>query len=234
MNIETEPQTTPLSRKVRRWLILVAIVAGIFLFITRVAIPFFETGGGQVDTRPVPGDADNFDPIAAFPEVQDYAGAGAMLIRVEFDYVRADGTLELTADYKPRPSVTYEFVLEVPRPDDAPPVGAGGANTGPWYQTVIIEVGNPGQWYTVRSGNSSYSYKNEGMERETRSPSANLYHDIVPAPTCDLAAFWEVARSEDAPLDAVATITYDDRGYRFRITGLSIDLEFDQDCNRIS
>ena len=149
------------------------------------------------------------------------------------DYVRSDGTMELTASYRPRPSVTYEFFQEVPRPDDAPPIGAGGANTGPWYQRVIIEIGDPGQWYTVTSGNSEYSYKNRGMSRETRSPSSKPIQEALPAPTCDLAALWEIARHEDAPLDAVAIITYDEDGYTFAISGLSIYLKFDHDCNWI-
>jgi hypothetical protein len=233
MVIESKTQNTASRRKTRFWLILAAVVVAIFLFVTRVAIPFFETGGGAMHTRDVPGDPDNFDPIAAFPAVQEYAGENALFVEMRANYVRADGTMELTASYRPRPSVTYEFVQEVPRPDDAPPVGAGGANTGPWYQRVIVEVENPGQWYSVTSGSSEYSYKNRGMSRETRSPSTMAYQEAVPPPTCDLATFWEVAQHEDAPMDAVAIITYDADSYTFVISGLSIYLEFDRDCNLI-
>ena len=48
-------------------------------------------------TRSVLGDAANFDPSAALPEVAKFAGLGARLIWMEANLVRSDGTLDLKA-----------------------------------------------------------------------------------------------------------------------------------------
>src|SRR5262245_36247361 len=65
--------------------LLVAVAACRYL-----VIPFFETGGGNADTREVPGDATHFDPIANFAAIKAYAGEGAQLTSFDAYYVRSD------------------------------------------------------------------------------------------------------------------------------------------------
>lgn len=228
------------KKRGRWWLYLRLILLGIagVLCYRLVAMPIFISGFGMADTRPVPGDASRFDPIASLPEIKAYAGENVQLISIDAYYVRSDGTMELTADYSPSPNVEYKFVREVPRPADAPPVGAGGANTGPWYEPITIEASKPGQWFTVsRTGGGSrttYSYMNQGMEREVDSPDDGLSDQIVADPACSFAGLWQQAIKHDAPRDAVATIEYDVSGYNFNISGLSIYLTFDTNCQLTS
>lgn len=193
-------------------------------------IPFFISGGGNVDTRPVPGDATRFDPVATFQEVAAYAGEGARLLSLTAYYVKSDGTLDLTADYYPR--VDYEFAREVPRPDDAPPVGAGGTASGQWYEPIEIDAYQPNQWRRV-SGSQNYSYMNQGMERDVSDATTTLSGTFVAAPACSFARLWETAITRDAPRDAVATIEYDAEGYDFRISDVSISLRFNTNCQLV-
>lgn len=84
------------------------------------------TGIQAVETRAVDGDAAAFDPISAYDSIAAFAGEGAQLVSFDAYYVRSDGTLDLTATYTPSPRVTLEYLLEVPRPDNAPPPGVAG------------------------------------------------------------------------------------------------------------
>src|SRR5262245_20374007 len=47
------------------------------------------------EMRAVPGDASQFDPLAALDEAQELAGEGAQLSSLTARYVRADGTMDL-------------------------------------------------------------------------------------------------------------------------------------------
>lgn len=223
----------------RRWRLgcflslVILIVVGYFAF-TYVIIPLFATGFGMADTRPVPGDPRRFDPIAALPEVQEYAGEGALLYAIDANYVRRDGTLDLNAEYSPKPYVDFEFYREVPRPADAPPVGAGGSVEDKWYERVTIRAYEPGQWRqvtTIGGGiTTRYSYMNQGMERDISSPTASRPGEPPAAPMCSFGQLWDAALERGAPADAVAVIEYDAQGYDFRINGASIALRFNQDC----
>jgi hypothetical protein len=191
--------------------------------------PLFISGFGLADTRPVPGDSRHFDPIAAYPVIVDYAGGKSNLVSIFALYVRSDGTLDLNASY--RPYVTYEFYREMDTPPaDAPPVGAGGTVSGTWYEPVQIRAYEPGQWRRVSGGGVGYTYMNQGMERDTSSPTTNPSDEFVDMPVCSFKQLWDVALTKDAPKDAVATIEYDIDGYEFRISDTSISLEFDFDC----
>ncbi|MFN0146395.1 MAG: hypothetical protein ACKVT1_07795 [Dehalococcoidia bacterium] len=186
-----------------------------------------------VDTREAPGDARAFDPLAALPEIAAYAGEGARLISVEIALVRADGTLDLKASYTPKPQVTYTFAREIPRPADAPPPGAGGANTGPWHEPVEVRVYEPGQRRrrTTTSGGvrRTVDYVNKGMERDVGEASAAAVA-FVETPACRIAEFWKAAIAQGAPADGVARITYDADGYDFAVTGFRVSLRFGADC----
>src|SRR5436190_7302925 len=152
--------------RLRRGLIVLAITIAIVACVIFGVIPFFENGGGNADTRDVPGDAAHFDPVTSYPSVLDYAGTGAELVSVDAYYVRSDGTAELNATYSPAPYVDYNFVRKLDKaPPNAPPIGAGGANTDPWYEPVEIRLYQPGQMRQVTSGGNSYTYVNKGMER---------------------------------------------------------------------
>jgi hypothetical protein len=234
-NIELTPvnqRRGPLARLLT--LVKLAILTALIVLAFKYVItPFFETGGGNVDTREVPGSATSFDPVAALPGVTDYAGSGAQLLSISAYYVRSDGTLDLTADSY-HPYVEYNFAREVAAPADAPPVGAGGSFSGKWYEPVEIKASKPGQWYHVDAGSSEYDYMNKGMERETSRPTSSQ-QNIVPAPKCAFADLWKTAlKVKEVPQSAVATIEYDYDGYDFRIGDLSIWMKFDLDCKLTS
>lgn len=182
-----------------------------------------------IETRELPGDARRFDPVAALPEVQAYAGENARLISLEWNLVRADGTLDLEAPYTPKPSATYEFAREVPRPENAPPPGAGGANTGPWYRNVSIRAYDPGQRRTIIRNGRRSTYANQGLERGEYDATTARRRFVDP-PTCPIRDLFAVAIARGAPPDAVARVVYDADGYSFTISGVGISLEFDAAC----
>ncbi|MBZ0286193.1 MAG: hypothetical protein K8I30_01160, partial [Anaerolineae bacterium] len=188
---------------------------------------FFETGGGNADTRDVPGDPTHFDPIASFAAIKTYAGEGALLTGFEAYFVHSDGTLDLPADYYPR--VSASFVIPTTAPADAPPIGAGGSADGEWYLPVEIAIFQPGQWRKVTSSRGSYTYVNKGMQRDVNDPTSNAPM-ILSDPTCSFADLWQEAIKHDAPQSAVAIIEYHASGYRFSISDVSIHLDFDMDC----
>jgi hypothetical protein len=202
-------------------------------------IPFMNevmtalTGVQAPKTQALQGDPSNYDPIAGLAQVQAFAGADAKLISIDISYIRADGTMDLNASYSPAPRVDYKFVREVPRPDDAPPVGVAGSTAGPWYEPITIEVYQPGQrrHVSITSGSSrvSFDYTNEGMVRDVDSPTSSGSFDIVKTPECSIKKLWDIALEHDAPIDAVATISYDSDGYDFNISGV-VYLSFNNNC----
>ncbi len=189
---------------------------------------------GGPETKPISGDPTRFDPVGGLKDAQDFAGEGAQLISIVASYVRSDGTMDLNASYKPAPHTEYEFIREVPKPADAPPVGAGGTKGGKWYEPVTIDVYEPGQTRHVTSIgggiSSEYNYTNQGMEKDVQSPTTNPSGETISKPTCSFADLWQVAIKEDAPEDAVAIIEYNSDGYVFNIVGTLV-LEFDKECN---
>lgn len=132
--------------------------------------------------------------------------------------------------------MTAEYVVEVARPDNAPPPGVAGAGGDKWYQRVIIEAYQPGQRRTVtQTGggiSTRYSYVNEGMTRDVRSTPSTNTTPFLPAPRCAFREMWAVALERGAPADAVAVIEYDEEGYEFEINipDRRVSLDFDNDC----
>ncbi len=184
------------------------------------------------ETQPIDGDPSRFNPFASYESVAAFAGNGAQLTEITAQYVRADGTMDLNADYTPAPNTTYEFVREIPRPADAPPIGVAGTTDGAWYEIVTIRVYEPGQrrrvTRTSSSGNSTYFYTNEGMERTVSTPTTNI-DPVLSPPSCAISRLWETAIARGAPADAVAIVDYDEDGYTFNITGVMV-LRFNQEC----
>jgi hypothetical protein len=205
-------------------IVLILLVAGItgfiVLMIQLTTGPAARAFHNIPDTRAIPGNAAKFDPVASLPEVAAFAGEGAQLLSIDAHYVRSDGTMELTAENY-HPYVEYDFVRPVPTPTDAPPLGAGGNAGGPWYEPVSIESTKPGQSYYVQSSSGNYSYTSDGLLRKASKPESRRER-IVPPPKCTFAQLWQTAiQKKEAPKDAVASIQYDDQGYRFNISSMS-------------
>jgi hypothetical protein len=190
-----------------------------------------------LSTTELPGDANAFDPFVALAAVTAFAGEGAQLAEIEAMQVRSDGTQNLNATYDPPvPRTEYTFYREVPRPADAPPVGAGGTTSGAWYEPITIEAYRPGQMSQIRrtGGGISIStqFVNQGLKREAEDPTSNLsfFEGFVEPPACTTRQLWALALEEGAPADAVATITYDGEGYQFSISGAGFSMDFDANC----
>ncbi|HYO89408.1 MAG TPA: hypothetical protein VER79_12215, partial [Candidatus Limnocylindrales bacterium] len=187
---------------------------------------------------PLPGEASTFDPFAALPEVTAFAGAEAQLAEIEAVQVRSDGTQNLNADYAPpRPRTTYTYFREVPRPENAPPLGAGGSAGDQWYEPITIEAYQPGAMSQItRTGggmNIRTQFVNQGLKRQVNDPTNSLsFNDsgFVAAPKCTTRQLWSTALERGAPADAVASITYNADGYEFRISGIGVSLTFDANC----
>jgi hypothetical protein len=193
------------------------------------------SGSPLKQTLAISGDPSHFDPYKSLAEAQAFAAKDAQLISITANFVRADGTMDLTATYKPGPSTKYKFVHQVPPPANAPPVGAGGNASDTWYEPVTITAYRPGQVESITrtSGNSrvSYTFVNNGYSRETDDPISRLSDPILAAPRCDLAQLWKVAiQTYDAPPNAVATIEYTANGYDFSIAGTNVSITFDKNC----
>jgi hypothetical protein len=214
---------------------LLAAASAIFNF----NIPFMNqimtalTGVEAPQTQPLTTDPNNFDAFAGLEQARALAGENALLISINANYVRSDGTMDLNASYSPAPRTDYKFVREIPRPEDAPPVGVAGSTNGQWYEPITIEVYRPGsrRHVSITSGGSrvSFDYTNEGMVRDVDSPTTSLSGEILEDPKCTMKQLWAIALEHDAPQDAVAIITYDAEGYDFNISGV-VYLEFTPNC----
>lgn len=201
-------------------IVIIGLCGGVPILISTY---FFE------DTRAISGDASHYDPFAALPDVQDYAGDDAQLISISAQYVGSDGTMDLTADYYA--SVDYEFFRPaVGDPDSSVPLGVSGSQAVSGYQRVTIRVWQPNQLRQVTSTNASYQYLHLGMAREISAPTQEKYGESIGAPRCTTQQLWEAAIGQDAPRQAVAIIDYTSEGYRFRINDTNIALNFDLDC----
>lgn len=185
----------------------------------------------------VPGDVHRFDPIAALPAVLAYAGAGAQLIAIDVLHAREDGTLDLEADYYPGWTIPVRYHVVRPtqaQADPSLPVGARPALAP--FERLEIEVMKP-HWRTVDTNDSEWTSKHRGMLASggrgvAASQPAGLGPRDAPvaAPSCDLAALWQVARQRGAPAGAVATIRYDAAGYHFVIPQTAVDFQVDGSC----
>lgn len=238
-------QTRRHNMRLMLFIILLSVVLPIVLVVVVLSSVFGAVGdtfggiGGLIDsvsgpeTRAISGNASSFDPITALAEVNGFAGEDAQLTAIYAYYVRSDGTLDLNATYSPAPRVEYEFLREVPRPADAPPVGAGGTTAGQWYEPVTIEAYQPGQVRHVSQTGGGvsleYNYTNQGLEKQVGSPTTRPSGAVVAPPECSFSQLWQVALKKDAPTDAVAIIEYDESGYDFNISGV-VHLRFNADC----
>lgn len=185
-------------------------------------------------SRPIVGDASNFEPFAAYSQALAMAGDGAQLVSIRVVQVRADGTQNLNATYSPPlPDTTYKFVRKVAPPANAPPVGAGSNAGGQWYEGVSIRAYKPGtRTRTTRTGGGvSFSYElvNDGFMATIDSPTTSMSEKFVDPPTCSIVDFWQAGIDAGYPKDGVATLEYNTQGYTLSMIG-SKRLSFDFDC----
>jgi hypothetical protein len=188
------------------------------------------------ETYPITGEPTRFDPIAAIAEIKAKAGAKAVFTEMDATSVRADGTMDLNAKYKPAPNATYRFQVpldKAPDGQEAPPIGAGRGPDDIWVQDVTVRVYEPGMHRHVTrvsgGSRSSYSYINEGMDVDRGTPRMMKLEAGIPSVKVSTKEMWEVALKLGAPKDAVARIDLDDDEYTFGITGTKINLRWDKD-----
>jgi len=211
-------------------------VAILSVFAPQVLMPLVTglSGLPTKQTQSITGDPSHFDPIKSYAEARNFAAKDAQLVGFTARFVRPDGTMDLTATYRPAPQTEYTFVQPTAAPTNAPPIGVNSNADAQWYLPITITAYQPGQNQYIResSGGSSleYTFTNNGYSREVSSVNNNA-KNILPAPTCDLAQLWKIAiQTANAPPTAVATITYKATGYQFDITGTAVHLTFGMDC----
>jgi hypothetical protein len=204
---------------------LASIMGGIFAYTSVVA---------EATWFP-PGDPARFDPVARVGTIQSYAGSGARLLGFEARFVRSDGTLDLTAAYRPGPTVEYRFARSLPGPPkDAAPLGTVRQPDDQWFEPITVKVSRPWELRSVSRSSvgtrSRYRYFNLGMARSAGRPQAAPQLAFAAAPSCSLRDFWKVAAERGAPPQSVAVVRYDPTGYLFQIQGTPILLAFGLDC----
>lgn len=193
------------------------------------------------ETQPLPessSDPTKFDPLVALGEIRAWAGSDALLAEINARYVRADGTLDLNAQYgSSQAGVEYVFFRPIERPEDAPPPGAPGAGVGQWYEQITIDVFRPGQMRQITSTGGSVSVRtqviNQGMTRRVGEPTTQLfpYDDgFVGTPDCAFSLLWERMIERGAPADGIANIEYNAEGYGFIISNVGSGV-IDSGCN---
>ena len=225
--------TSPTSGLGCLYTLVGALIIGVPLLIF-ITLPLFKSGFGKANTRVV-NNPRNYDPIVEYVNVLAFASENgeALLIGFNAQQVRSDGKLDLQPAYDhPKPRVDFEFVRPVPRPDNATPIGAGGANES-FHEPIDIAVYEPGQWRRSSSSSggirTTYTYVNQGMDKDVDDIASGDY-TALPAPTCHFATLWAYAIEQGAPAEAVANIGYDKYGYNFRIQGTSFRYKFDIKC----
>jgi hypothetical protein len=212
-----------------------ATLIGIFVFlfvciVGSIGVPTLFGTFFFVNTKPVPGDAANFDLIAGMPEIYEWIGADAELKDLYATGVRSDGTMDLFANYTSIVSLT--FVRPTQANNDLP-LGAGGSESDIAYEEVDVDIFTPNQMRTSSSSSNGmrtrFSYINRGALIEVDG-TTNTKPITLFMPTCSFADLWAIAIENDVPENAVAAISYDNYGYDFRIIDTNYDLEFSQDC----
>ena len=179
----------------------------------------------------IPGDVHAFDPVAAAPAVQRFAGPGARLAKLVIQHCPASGLLDLEAAYYPGWTVPARYLFVRPTQahvDPSLPVGAR-PEVAP-TEGVEVEVMKD-HWRHVSSNGSESDQHHRGMHASVESAPSD---PPTALPACPLSRLWAVARTRGAPADAVATITYDATGYEFEIQGTPVALRFDASCAEVS
>ena len=208
-------------------LVLGVIIGGCF---GTIKLATYAIGYLQEGTRPPPGDAAKFDPITSYADVAKFAGDNVQVEYISMEFVKSDGTMDLTADYGAEASYRFAHILDK-APDNGAPLGAGGKPGGTYAELINVNVDKPRLEGTT-SGTTHYDWYNFGMSR-TVIPAQPLTEPTAAPPTCSTKQLWDAAIKNDAPANAVATIYYSSDGYAFDIKDTSVHLLFDTSCNLI-
>ncbi len=198
-----------------------------------VVVLFLACGLGctyQESVEP-PEDITAFNFTRALPKVEAYAGQDASLVKIEAYYVRSDGTMDLTADYRPR--LNYTFVRKRAEGSEDGPIGTGQRQRA--YEVIEVEVREPG-WLNINSGGRSNSTeRHKGMNRRISESGEDVWKARTPPPKCDVKEVWAKAiKKVKAPKNAVAIITYERGGYQFSIHDVDINVVFDKKCKLLT
>ncbi len=184
--------------------------------------------GACAEGEEVPGDPTRFDPVAAYEDMARRAGSGAELVQLSAHGVRSDGTVDLEQDTF-RATVDYYFERTAAKPDDAPPVGAGGAEH--WHQRIQIELRRAGHAGEETDEHGTRQVTTKGLRQIVSGPESGPVRDaVLPPPRCSFADLWEHASARGAPSGAVATIRYIGDGYELSIAGTDVSVRFSVDC----
>jgi len=179
-------------------------------------------------TADVPGDVHAFDPIGSLSAVTAFAGSGAKLVRLEAKFVREDGTQDLEASYVGYVSSdTYDFARPTGSAVD-PSVPVGARPTVAPFEGIAVTIQKP-HWVSQSvNGQQPEQKKHKGMAVGPGGGGSMK----VPAgpPVCSFKKLWAAARGHGAPAGAVAVITFDAKGYEFRIDGTPVHMQFDGQC----
>lgn len=181
------------------------------------------------ESQPVPGDSSHFDPIASLPAVRDYAGdSDELLISIEAHGVRRDGTVDLTTESASYVDYSFQrtFSTIATRAAESNPTSTQDVLL---HRSMTIRLSKPGEQARKFNGSSSDTYTTEGMGLVGITMDAGAQVSLAD-PTCSFADLWDIAAQRDAPASSVATILYDEEGYHFSIDGMSIKLDFNNDC----
>lgn len=197
------------------------------------------------NTDDIPGDKNAFDPITAIPEVSAFAGDNAVLMSLVASLIKADGTIDIDAEYKPR--VQYIFINKLApekeeNVDSDVPMGvtqtAKNTSEKAEYIKVIIKKPYKEERQKMDEADRSVVYRtfiHGGMERIILrvylfSEYKELYQ-IAQAASKPLSfrTIWQKAIDLGAPSDnVVALISYDYKeGYTFEISQTDYKYKFD-------
>jgi hypothetical protein len=193
-------------------------------------VPVLTVACALEGTEEPPMDVQRFDPTGALEAARRFAGPSAELVGFKARFVRSDGTMDLTAAY--RPSLEYEFVRPNTDQDDAP-LGTGKGDRA--FELIEIDVHEP-RWVHVQrfGGGCSGTFHDLGMERDSSFGGRSYYDRRTAPPACTLAALWKLAReAKQIPEGAVAVIEYSGAGYEFEVLDLDVELWFTPDCEPI-
>jgi hypothetical protein len=217
----------------------VVIIGGLYLLIDKVFLAGLGGVKGLVaemgpdeETYPVPGEASRFRPIDALAEIRQKAGKEARLTQLRIDFIKSDATVDLTAEYKPGPSVTYTFIRpSASPPKNLPPVGAGRAPDDIWIEEVEARCYLPGQMSLItKTGgaiNKRYQLVNKGYVVKVGSPRMGKLPEELALTKVSIEAMWAAAIAKGAPKAAVARIEYEVDESSFSIDKTNVRLRWD-------
>ena len=225
MALPSRRRASQKGKEVSTWKFLLVFV------IVLIAVPatFFFLVGPKAETYAVPGSASSFDPIGSLGEINAKAGAGYKLVTLELMSVNAEGKLDLTASYEPKPSAKYRFERvegAVPPPGQAPQGAHSDVKT--YVESVTVSVQKPGESHVVTqtTSGSSFGFVSEGMDFN-RSKRVMMRPTVpIDMERISLVQMWRLAKKAGAKDDAVAQVKFAHGLTEFLIEGTNIQFRW--------